>query len=492
MKKIDVLWLVEHTAREMDVACAVKSLAQARYGIDITIRNIHLHDVIKEYLPAVVVLPFFYRVVDKPIRDFVDVWPAATYFNLAWEQIHYKAHVKMKAPGDEFTKEGVIHHAWADFSKNYLVENGVLPENIFVNGNPAYQLYKDPYKGYFKQRVELANQFGLDASKRWVFIPENYKWAFFSDEKLRRSADKGRSLADYQHMRAFCHESLGHLLRWCNEVDGNGRVEIIFRPRPATNSQQMAEYFQENVGVPAEHLHFIKAHSVREWIMASDLVVSSISTSLIEAAVAGKPIYIVEPLAIPEALHCDWYGLVPRIRNFAEFEQACLNVLNDNHRELRAWAQEEMLSNGDPIEGLSDFIGHLIRRKKMSDASLTHVSRVYTNLLVPVTSLAARLKRRSGRLIKHSLMAVRSLFSMVKILFPDVFYDNRPDVEADIYSDISVMRRLFDRLTHSLLIFGRGFRDRDYHNPATLENDMFTEVEVNERVQKWREILAND
>ena len=89
-------------------------------------------------------------------------------------------------------------------------------------------------------------------------------------------------------------------------------------------------------------------------------------------------------------------------------------------------------------------------------------------------------------------MAVRSLFSMVKILFPDVFYDNRPDVEADIYSDISVMRRLFDRLTHSLLIFGRGFRDRDYHNPATLENDMFTEVEVNERVQKWREILAND
>ena len=133
LKKVDVLWLVEHTVREMDVACAVKSLAQARYGIDITIRNIYLHanDVMKEYFPSVVVFPFLYRISDLAIKEYVEAWPKATYFNLAWEQVHYKAHLKMKAPGDEFTRQRVTHHAWGDFYKDYLIESGVPEEQIY-------------------------------------------------------------------------------------------------------------------------------------------------------------------------------------------------------------------------------------------------------------------------------------------------------------------------------------------------------------------------
>ncbi len=125
---------------------------KTRYGIDITIRNIYLHanDVMNEYFPSVVVFPFLYRISDLAITDYVEAWPKATYFNLAWEQVHYKAHLKMKAPGDEFTRQRVTHHAWGDFYKNYLIESGVPTEHVFVNGNPVYQLYKEPYNKYFK------------------------------------------------------------------------------------------------------------------------------------------------------------------------------------------------------------------------------------------------------------------------------------------------------------------------------------------------------
>ena len=48
--------LIEHIAREMDVACAVKCLAEARYGLGIEIKHIYLHarENMKKYQPKVV------------------------------------------------------------------------------------------------------------------------------------------------------------------------------------------------------------------------------------------------------------------------------------------------------------------------------------------------------------------------------------------------------------------------------------------------------
>jgi hypothetical protein len=102
-KKIDVLWLVEHIAREMDVACAVTALAETRYGINIVVRNIYQHaaENIQLYDPAVVVYPFFYFLKGAlATEDYVKAWPNAVHFNLAWEEIHYKAHLKIKARGE--------------------------------------------------------------------------------------------------------------------------------------------------------------------------------------------------------------------------------------------------------------------------------------------------------------------------------------------------------------------------------------------------------
>jgi len=488
MKKIDVLWLLEHNVREMDVACAVKSLAQTRYGLDIAIQNIYLHanEAMKNYVPRIVAFPFLYRTSDLAIGDYIQVWPRATYFNLAWEQVHYKAHLKMKAPGDEFTRQRVIHHAWGEFYKNYLTESGVPPEHTFVNGNPVYQLYKEPYKNYFKQRIELAQQYGLDSAKRWIFIPENYKWAFFSDEKLQRSAERGGNLEEHLNMRAFCRESLGHLLRWCNEAGKRAELEIIFRPRPATNSQLMEDYFREHVGSPSEHLHFTKAETVRDWILASDVVISSYSTSLIEAAVAGKSIYMAEPIPIPESLSCDWYGLVPRIYEGSGFEQACLAPVESSGCELQTWAQKEMLSRGDPIEGLVDFLAALVRS---ADPSVGNRMYAAISKSPALTSLATRTKWRSRRLVSYSWSSTHSLLSAVKTIVV-YFLPGGRGRERQPYK--LVLSEVLKKLNRAMYLFSQGFKDTNYFNPLTHENDAFTDAEAGERVEKWRKILAND
>jgi len=494
MKKIDVLWLLEHKAREMEIACAVKSLVQDRYGLEITIRNMYFHakEVMEKYVPRVVVFPYFYRASDAIIRDYIQIWPGTTHFNLAMEQVHYKAHLLMKAPGDDFTRRRVIHHAWGDFYKNYLVESGVPAEHVFVNGNPVYQLYKKPYNEYFMQRAQLAQNNGLDPAKKWVFIPENYKWAFFSDVKLQASANRGGNLEEHIMMRTFCRESLAQLLRWCNEAGKNDDLEIIFRPRPATNSQLMEDFFREHVGVPTRHLHFTKAETVREWILASDVVFSSYSTSLIESAIAGKSIYMAEPIPIPESLSCDWYGLVPRIHDSAEFEQACVVPMENNNCDLQRWAEGEMLSNGDPIGGLADFISNLVKSKSTLSRSWVGMS-AFANNLPMLASLIVRVKRRSTRLVSYSGKSLHSLLSAGKLVLVYIITILQPqDRKHKQHQAKKVLWKIKDALGRAIDNFSQGFKDGIHFNPIYFENDMFTEIDVNKRVETWREILAND
>jgi len=433
MRRIPVLWLVEHIAREMDVTCAVKYLAKARHNLDITVRQIYLHanEVMAEFVPDVVVYPFFYY-ADGALaqEDYARCWPDAIHFNLAWEELFYKAHEKVKAPSDEFARKKVIHHAWGDFFKTYLMASGVPEDHVFVNGQPAYQLYLPPYSRYYRQRDWLAREYKLDTSKRWVFFPENYRWAFFNDKKLDQMALKGPEVSETRAMRDFCHNSLVEVLRWCQEAARHKDLEIIFRPRPATMEQEIASLFAERIGTPAPNLHLIKGESVREWILASDKTISSYSTSLIEAAIAGKPIYMAEPFPIPQTLCCDWYQHVRRLRTAEEFDHACLS--DDGGADgfaLASWARGQMLSRGDPIARLADFVKALADRQKHSGANRG--------------SLFWRTTRKRLGSLYRCLMRMK------------------------------------------------GVKRKNYFNPRTHEKDQFDEKDVRQRVQAWQAVLRD-
>ena len=361
MKNLPLLWLIEHVARELDVACAVRHLAKKRHGVDLEIRNVYYHakELMQKADPQTVILPFFYTTTDLAYDDYIATWPEARYFNLSWEQIHYNAHVTIKAPSDDFARKKVIHHAWGDFGKSYLLSHGVPGEHIFLNGNPTYQLYRQPYASYFTGREELAKRYGLDPAKKWIFFPENYRWAFVTQSKIDRWISRGAEASQFLAMRKFCHDSLVLILQWCSELAEEGKVEVIFRPRPATNTAQIAAFAAEHVGPLSPRLRILKDESAREWILASDTVVSSFSTTMIEASIAGKEIAMVEPIALPEALDCDFYQYIPRLVRREEFLALGNSVTTGSSERLRAWATAQMLAYGDPIENLTAYICQL-------------------------------------------------------------------------------------------------------------------------------------
>ena len=351
-QKIDILWLVEHVAREFDVACVVKAIAKQRYGLRVEVRNLyqHIQDYLCEFDPVVVVHPYVYFVHGAlATEDVFRRWPDAIHVNAAWEQIHYKAHYKIKAPSDELARGKVIHLAWGRFFKDYLTSFGVPPEHIIINGHPAYQLYRDPYRQYFSSRNVLALRYGLDANKHWIFVPENYRWAF-AQKKLDFFVSLGGNREELCELVQFSISSLREMLKTCHNASKRDDIEVVFRPRPAVTTARIIDFYKKEIGTGLGRVHFIKEGSVREWILASDQVVSSYSTSLLEASVAGKSAWMFEPIPIPESLHCEWYDSAPRIRSVAEFIDACAPRGTEETGALACWVKNNMLPAHDPIE----------------------------------------------------------------------------------------------------------------------------------------------
>jgi hypothetical protein len=288
-------------------------------------------------------------------------WPEARYINLSFEQLLGKTQKKFKAPRDDFARNYVLHHAWGEFFSRYLQANHVPRSQIIVNGNPSYMLYRSPYKNYYQTREELARQYDLDPEKRWVFVPENYGWAFFKDHMVRDRVRRGFDPDDAFRYRVFARDSLCAAAAWWRDAAKLDSVELIVRPRPAIPKDQFVNTVAEMAGELPASLRFIKQGTVREWILASDIVFSSYSTTLLEAAVAQKPLYMLMPYSFPDFLYAPWYDLAAKV----ETGDAFLDVLtqpelDQNWRHLEAWVINKMMAKGDAIANLADLFADVI------------------------------------------------------------------------------------------------------------------------------------
>jgi surface carbohydrate biosynthesis protein len=358
---VDIVYFYEHAARELDVACAVASSLQ---HLGVRIEVIHwptgFPTAVTRYRPRLVVLPFCYSI--QSYLSLLAYWPDPVFFNATWEQLFYLGNREAKTPRGEFPVEHVIHHSWSREYVEFLKQSGIPEERIFLNGQPAYSLYDKPYRGYYESRGNLASRHGLDAAKRWVFFPENYNWAFYSENTLQRFIDSGQSPEDVHSMRVFCEKSLAHVLDWCQAAAGNASFELILRPRPSSTLDDFKRVVLQHLKTLPAGMHINQDGSVREWILASDVVVSSHSTSLIEAAVAGKPVYILEPSPIPRPLEADWQKNVPHINDMEAFQELCLGGSCKDRPgiQLERWARSTLMSRGDSIANLAVYLSVIL------------------------------------------------------------------------------------------------------------------------------------
>jgi surface carbohydrate biosynthesis protein len=361
-RKLDVLFLVEHIARELDVVtCLVEKLA-TRFGIEAEVKP-YYHEFksnLETYDPRIVVFPFFYGADNSYPHTYLSRWPEATFLNLAWEQILMNIDVGMKTPRDHAARERVYHICWTQKYRDFLSNHGVPLDHLPLTGNPAFKLYDSPYRNYFEIRSELAMRHKLDPDRKWILFPESYQYAFLNDRQLR-------SLVEYQNAdfsllreaRDYSERSLRRLLVWANELRAAMDPIFILRPRPSTPPRQVTDLIRQTIGALPRNMAIIKSESVREWILAADHVISSHSTTLIEAALAGKPIHVFAPEAIPKSLAAEWHGLVSTLKDKDTFLQSLRQCpIGPNGAQLAAWARTQF-AGYDPLEVIAATIARL-------------------------------------------------------------------------------------------------------------------------------------
>lgn len=357
---IDVLIYVEHPSRELDLASLYCHLLESKHGLEARMAPVFFRDyeVFASFDPKVVVLPNYYA-PSKGSEKTRAFFPHAQFLNLSSEQIFSRLNYDRKAPKGDFALKDLMFLAWSEGYRDYLISKAVEPSNITVTGNPTYSLYLFPWSRLYDRRLELAKKHGLDPRKRWVFFPENYGAAWFSREKMAKMIDDGadREGVEANHQTAL--ESLREVCAWLNSVPSG--VELILRPRPSTGKDKFLDLAGQWLKTDTPGLTITDEGTVREWILASDSVASSYSTSLIEAAVAGKDICMALPLPLPPSLYHEFYDLVPSAKTEEEWQAFIKGEAEGSPLPLAEWAKEAFMPLGDPVPQVVDWIAASVR-----------------------------------------------------------------------------------------------------------------------------------
>jgi surface carbohydrate biosynthesis protein len=364
MTQPDVVVCIEHVARELDIACALRSLARARHGlsVDVLVMAQDLEAALAIRRPQVAVVPFCCCRQDFGVRNLLRRCPGVPVVNLAFEQLLSAGNRAFRLPHDEVAREDVLHLAAGDFFAEWLLESGVVPRNVLKIGSIAYQMYRQPYRAVFEsRRAELAKAHNLDPERPWVFFPENFSAAFMSPAHIRLRLRYGYDRHALQAYVDYARGSFEDTAQWCREAAELGHVELVLRPRPALSKSVFLDALRDKLGpLPGEHFHVIKDGSVREWILASQIVVSTYSSTLVEAALAGKPSYLLAPRDIPESAGVDWHAAASKISTRETF----LDLMESPARaesagELARWAEERFLSQGDALGNLTGVLAEI-------------------------------------------------------------------------------------------------------------------------------------
>ncbi len=438
MKSLDALILVEHVDRELDVAALIKALAlRHNPNLRIEIANFYTETqrLIASVSPKVVITPFFYEENEPAARDYTRAWPKATWLNLAWEQILYGSQQTLKRPRDRFTRERVHHIAWSDWYGDYLRTHGVHESQIHICGHPLFDLYTDSLRDYYPDRKMLARHHGLDTDKRWILFPENFRWAFMTNARLRVLTQQGVSEGVLRAQRDYCEETLTITARWLAALARTGEVEIILRPRPAVSSCGLESFIASGIGEIPKGLHILKDHSVREWVLASDIVISSNSTSLVEAAIAGKPVYRAESSPPPPSLRYSWAEKIPLISGRLKMLSAALGAYDySGTQSLQDWAVDSFRVGAYPS-----------------------AAQMIADLITDLAETAAQFPPKQRSTSSAWASAVTCMIT--------------------------------PRWRHRLRA---QFQEKYFFNAETHEKDLFGEWEVRTRVTKWRRLISGE
>lgn len=329
---VDVLIFVEHRDRELEVVAAVARLLREQYHLRVGVASAIFHPLVAAATsrPKVVVSTSLAQGPGFITELFRSIYgDGATYVYFNWEQILSPLNAEYRRPRDETTLTVAKHFAWGHEFAQWLVESGVEAKNITITGKPALSLLlSKAAEDGSDHKKRMAEEFGLDAQRPWLFFPMTCHFAFFSDYHIRSRIGKGSDAGTVSTHRRYVSETLDTILQWLARPPAGEPVTIILRPHPSVSVSQYRERFTAVVGEVPAHVHLSKERTAHDWLLASSACFTNYSSLALDANCIGKPSYLIEPQPFPPFLRANWFEAIPAIRSREQFDAtlACPEV----------------------------------------------------------------------------------------------------------------------------------------------------------------------
>lgn len=315
---LDFLILYEHVVREYESITLLK-LELERRGYTVDIRQLLDRKMLKYFTwkkPKVLVASAMYD--DKTMNSFVynNVGVCNKVVNLHWEQVLSEEQENSPFFNCGQSASYAMHTCWGTAARDRIVKYGVPVENTTITGPIQMDFLRPQFKGYYKDKGNLCKEFNLDPNKKLALYISSFSTAYMSDEEveeLNKLAGVG-----FNQFKITSQKTMNTTLDWVDkylDTDEGKNIEFVYRRHPSEwNSPILEEMDKKH-----ENFHLITDYSVKQWIVASDVIFSWISTSIAEIYFAGKSCFVVRPYPVEWEYDPVVYKDCNRIDNYDDF-----------------------------------------------------------------------------------------------------------------------------------------------------------------------------
>lgn len=186
MKKVDFVIFYEGIARELDNLCLLRGELESR-GYSVALSHFYLEFYAKTictYAPEVVVTPW--------LRNNYNIFRLTRFHNwgkklvnLQWEQV-CSNELMLKHDCDIIEEAKKAEHlCWGQFRRDVLIENRIAADRCPVTGVLQQDYCRPELLPFFKDREEIAHEYSLDPTKKWILYISSFSSATMSEKEIK-------------------------------------------------------------------------------------------------------------------------------------------------------------------------------------------------------------------------------------------------------------------------------------------------------------------
>lgn len=177
--------------------------------------------------------------------------------------------------------ECVYHASWGKINTRHLVEKCNIPiDKVKTVGHVGFDFLRPEFDGFYKNKIEICNDFGLNKSADIVLFISSFSSASGRPEDFAKAILNSQTIISEW------------LIKYAEEHPNS---EIIYRPHPTEIPTKEFSAGLEKF----KNIHIIGELSIQQWIVISDVILNWWSTSAGELYVAHKPWVLLRPYEIP-------------------------------------------------------------------------------------------------------------------------------------------------------------------------------------------------